>query len=290
MTLKKVMTPLWKEDPSIMTNKKSCLCGCGIEIAPNRRFVNGHNVRMGRPELKGMPTWNKGTKGLMPTPWSKINKHLLKGRTNSGSFKKGIIPWIKGKKGVTHSNSTSYTKGNVPYMTGRSHSTDSREKMSKAKKGRPAPSGAFKKGRKTWNKGMVEMFAHTDATIKQIRAARLKQIFPPKDTGIEIALQNGLKYLGIQFRKHEPITGQPDIFILPNICIFVDGRFWHADPRYYKPNDIMIGTTTAAKMWVYDRKTILALSSCGYIVLRFWEDNIKTNLERCLKEIKERIN
>lgn len=109
-----------------------CACGCGAEIASNRRFVNGHNSRLGRPELRGKPTWNKGTKGLMPIPWSKINKHLLKGKTNSGSFKKGDIPWIKGKKGITGPNNTSYKKGNIPYMTGRSHSVITREKMSNA--------------------------------------------------------------------------------------------------------------------------------------------------------------
>ena len=31
--------------------------------------------------------------------------------------------------------------------------------------------------------------------------------------------------------KHKPIRGQPDVFIHPNICVFVDGDRWHANPK-----------------------------------------------------------
>lgn len=62
-----------------------------------------------RPKAKGRVIWSKGTKGICKA-WNK-GKHLsettkqklriaLKGRKpNKGSFKKGIIPWQKGKQG-----------------------------------------------------------------------------------------------------------------------------------------------------------------------------------------------
>lgn len=37
--------------------------------------------------------WNKGKKGVMPIPWSKLHPELCK--PNSGSFKKGTIPYSK---------------------------------------------------------------------------------------------------------------------------------------------------------------------------------------------------
>lgn len=32
-------------------------------------------------------------------------------------------------------------------------------------------------------------------------------------------------------KKHNTIIGQPDIFIEPNWCIFVDGDYWHSIPK-----------------------------------------------------------
>lgn len=206
---------------------------------------------------KGHVGWNKG----------------LKGYVNNGSFKKGDVPWIKGKKGVTGANNGSFKKGDIPYMTGRHHSEESKLKMSRAKKGRPAPTGAFKKGHETWNKGRVGIFNHNEATINQIRDARLKQTFPVKDSGIEIILQNGLKELGIQFSTHKAIIGQPDVFIEPNVCVFADGDYWHSRPDQVKR----------------DLRVNKKLQGMGMKVLRFWEKDINNNLAWCLKQITAAI-
>jgi DNA mismatch endonuclease (patch repair protein) len=293
------MTPLWKEDPSLITNKKSCQCGCGEIIGAfdergrPRRYKFGHSTR-------GRIPWNLGKETSIETR-RKISKTLtgthrpesVRIRISKGNLGKNkselhrlhLSQAIKGKKRRPLSEETKRKisekqKGKKDKPLSEKH----KQSISKKLKG-------IVRSKKTRQKMSQAGFlrTHTLETRHKLSLRRVKQIFPRKDSKAEVRLQEILTKNNIHHTKHEPLKGQPDIFILPNICIFVDGRFWHADPRYYKSNDTMIGTTTAAKMWEYDRKTTLALSSCGYIVLRFWEDDIKTNLEGCFKEIKERI-
>ena len=63
---------------------------------------------------------------------------------NKGTFKKGIIPWIKGKKGITN------------YWLGKKRSQLTKNKISNTKKGKKLPKGhPFTiKGKIPWNKGL----------------------------------------------------------------------------------------------------------------------------------------
>src|SRR3990167_7563667 len=46
--------------------------------------------------LKELAPWNKGLKGVMPTPWNKGKKGSYS-LISQGSFKRGHVPWNKGK-------------------------------------------------------------------------------------------------------------------------------------------------------------------------------------------------
>lgn len=52
-----------------------------------------------------------------------------------------------------------------------------------------------------------------------------------KETNIELKLQEFLKELNIPFKTQIPLLGITiaDIFIAPNIAVFADGEYWHAD-------------------------------------------------------------
>ena len=84
------------------------------------------------------------------------------------------------------------------------------------------------------------------------------------------------------------IHGQPDIFIKPNICIFADGDYWHANPKFHKLDSLILshrGLKPAYKIWEKDEKINQKLIQKGYNVLRLWEDDIKNNPEKCLRKI-----
>jgi very-short-patch-repair endonuclease len=111
-------------------------------------------------------------------------------------------------------------------------------------------------GRLSWNIGKKGIYSAE--TLQKMRTARLKHVCPLKDTKPEIEVQNALKQLNIDFKKHFPILGQPDIFIEPNICIFVDGVYWHFNRQQI----------------IRDTSVTRRLEEQGYVVYRFWDDEI----------------
>lgn len=119
-------------------------------------------------------------------------------------------------------------------------------------------------------------------TREKIRQARLRQILPTKDTQIEKMLQQKLIEKGIKFEMHKSLPGQPDIFIAPNVCIFCDGDYWHANPKLYKNADFIMSRKKAAQeVWHKDSEVNRSLESLGYRVLRFWETDIISNTNAC---------
>lgn len=74
------------------------------------------------------------------------------------------------------------------------------------------------------------------------------------------------------------------------ILIFVDGSYYHGDPRFFKLNDIIChGDCTVKQKRKYDKSITKNLQKNGYKVLRFWEYDIHNNLEECISKIKDII-
>lgn len=121
---------------------------------------------------------------------------------------------------------------------------------------------------------------------EKIRKARLHIIIPYKDTKIEKRLQQALKQSGVCFTTHKPIFGQPDLFIEPNLCVFVDGCYWHVCELCIPPKDYP--KNWEAKQF-RDREVNKRLKDEGYSVLRFWQHDINTRLDFCLNTIQEKI-
>jgi len=167
-------------------------------------------------------------------------------------------------------------KNPVRYWKGKKRSEETKIKISKAKSGfnhhmwGKHVSEEVKRKISNSEKGKIL----SNETKNKIKKARLKQIIPIKDTLPERILQKTLDDLNIKYNKHKAIIGQPDLFIEPNICIFADGDYWHNIPDQ-TTKDVMINTT---------------LTKQGYKVLRFWEHNIKNDIETCKNKILEVIN
>lgn len=220
---------------------------------------------------------NKGNKGTNFKP-------------NSGSFKKGIIPYNKGlkkwidleycKNKYLEGYSCFYLgdKFNVSEATIRNrfkeagfklrknndHSKITKEKIKNTLKEKGIQPKI--KNRKAWNKGIP---AKPKERLR-LKAMRSKQIFPKKDSSIEIKMQNLLKQLGIEFYTHLYIKEiehgyQCDIFVpkqegvIKNTIIECFGNYWHNYP-YGRDIDI---------------QRCIELRNQGYRVLAVWENEIK---------------
>jgi len=116
-----------------------------------------------------------------------------------------------------------------------------------------------------------------------------------KDTSIEILLRKALWHEGIRYRKnYKKLPGNPDIAITKyKIAIFCDGEFWHGKAWNEKKENFK----TNRDYWVNkierninrDNKADKELEKLGWIIFRYWGNEIKKNLVDCVSEIKETI-
>ena len=112
------------------------------------------------------------------------------------------------------------------------------------------------------------------------------------DTKPEILLRKALWHRGIRYRKNwRKLTGCPDIVLTrQKIAIFVDGDFWHARGYQDRPGS-QIETNQSywqkklARNVERDREVNDQLTEHGWLVLRFWESDIKKDLDSVLAEI-----
>lgn len=292
--MKKTRRPLTKDETYY------CLCGCEekIEIKTHYKymgvpsFINGHNLRLVPPGMQGKKH-KSSTKKLMSekhkgcTPWNTgLTGCFSKETTDNWSGKrKGKSTWSKGKKlgplSAEHKQRISDgqpTKGKSKYAEPDYHL----DKECKCGCGEQI----IVKSQHRYTKIPDHIYGHSsEDTINKIREKRKYQVFPVKDSSIEIKLQEKLKEHNIDFETHKGLTGQPDIFIEPNICIFADGDYWHANPTKYKENDVIIGDLTAKNIWEKDNRVTKKLTDAGYKTLRFWEHELNNTLEDCFYTI-----
>jgi DNA mismatch endonuclease (patch repair protein) len=117
-----------------------------------------------------------------------------------------------------------------------------------------------------------------------------------KNTKPELAFRKALYAAGYRYRiDYKKLIGKPDIALSKyKTVIFIDGDYWHGkDWETRKPK-----IKTNRKFWIAkferniqrDKEVNLALKEKGYTVFRFWESEIKKDLEQCLQKVKSHLN
>jgi len=202
------------------------------------RFVKGHTTNIGRPcDEKTKRKISESMMGRAPTSGSyqignqrwklRTRTGMRGGQTNSGSFKKGSIPWNRGRK-----------------------PTNKELEQLKAR--------GFQVGSVPWNTGLTKHDHPSLMRMSEImKVKRYNQIIPVKDTSIEILIQNELNRRDITFEKHICVCGrsQPDIvFREQKIAVFCDGDYWHSLPDK-KKQDIRQNKLLSDNGWIVLRFT-----------------------------------
>lgn len=113
-----------------------------------------------------------------------------------------------------------------------------------------------------------------------------------KDSVIEVLLRRELWRRGLRYRKNVAgLTGKPDIvFMGKKIAVFCDGDFWHGYDWENRKQDIK----SRKEFWIpkiernmqRDIEVNEALERDGWLVLRFWGNEIKTNCSACADKIE----
>jgi DNA mismatch endonuclease (patch repair protein) len=111
------------------------------------------------------------------------------------------------------------------------------------------------------------------------------------DTSMELLIRSALFAKGFRFRKNlRSLPGTPDIvFTKKKVAIFLDGCFWHGH------SGCINGQTpkTNSDFWKLkisknierDSKNRTILREMGFVVLEYWECEIKKSIDKILKEI-----
>jgi DNA (cytosine-5)-methyltransferase 1 len=123
-----------------------------------------------------------------------------------------------------------------------------------------------------------------------------------RDTTPELALRRALWARGLRYRVNATdLPGKPDI-VIPSarLAIFVDGDFWHGNQfRQRKLNALeeQFPETDTKTYWLTkirrnmarDATYTCALFSQGWSVLRFWESQLRADLEGCVSMVARAV-
>lgn len=255
-----------------------CECGCGESV--RLRFKKGHGRRgkknspahnaaiiaANKGRIRSVPAWNKGMSGVFKhSEESKkkiaemarkngIGKWMIGRKLSPESIEKTRLANIgrkmseEGKRKISKANSAENNG-----MYGQSHTQEAKDKIGAAAK-------------KHWadNREAMLAAANTPEKREKLRLARLKMIFPLKDTIPEQQIASLLSAAGISFEAHRAMdcgkfSYQCDFFVPSmNMVIEADGIYWHKFPSL-RPIDIYRTT---------------CLQSSGIKVVRLWEHEI----------------
>jgi DNA mismatch endonuclease (patch repair protein) len=97
----------------------------------------------------------------------------------------------------------------------------------------------------------------------------------------------------IGWRRHLKLPGRPD-FAFPKwkVAIFVDGDFWHGNPKTFRPpkSNIEFWTKKIKYNRNNDRRITAALKKRGWTVVRLWESDLKKYPRKALFKVTKCLN
>jgi DNA mismatch endonuclease (patch repair protein) len=86
------------------------------------------------------------------------------------------------------------------------------------------------------------------------------------------------------------VAGAPPDVVFPRakVAIFVDGCFWHGCPEHYSApvNNAEFWRKRLAQNQDRDARDTLRLQAAGWIVLRFWECEIRSDIASVVARVK----
>jgi len=216
--------------------------------------------------------WNKGLSketDIRVKMSGETRSRYLKEKFDSGK----LVVWNKGKTKETDervkrcgNNISLAAKGNKKYKWSAKKRNNFILKMT----GHDTPDIVIQKMKNAWT---------VEKRLKS-RMKRLTQIFPFKDTKIEIKMQDELSSRGYGYYKHYPVMGQPDIaFPDQKVAVFCDGCYWHSCLEHYNRSN--------CEQKEKDNIVNKTLNNSGWLVLRYWEHEINANVEAVVDEIED---
>ncbi len=116
------------------------------------------------------------------------------------------------------------------------------------------------------------------------------------NTKPELLFRRALWKEGVRYRiNSKKLPGKPDVSIQKyKLAIFIDGEFWHG----YNWPERKLKLKTNKDFWIpkiernmqRDREVNSQFEDLGFTVFRFWANEIKNDLSKCINDILVFIN
>lgn len=142
-----------------------------------------------------------------------------------------------------------------------------------------------------------------DPKQRELRSLRMEKTWQENKIGYsnrnnvnrskqEKHLVNRLRDFGFDISEKETIRNNkkwyyPDI-VIGKIIIEFFGDYWHANPKKYS-KDYLIRKEKAENIWIKDSERIKIFEKLGYVVFVVWQSELKEEEEKCLNELKYKI-
>jgi len=168
-------------------------------------------------------------------------------------------------------------------------SKDHKRKISEALRGKKK-SIEHRKHMSEATKGCASRYTRTKEINEKMRQSIIRRMQthpgPFKDTSIEVAVRKGLEDRGIGFYQQHNICGRMVDFMIPQGMVVVecDGCYWHCCPicRKHTKDERIVSRVTRK-----DKERTGVLVRAGYVVVRFWGHEIKSDVQSCIDKIEE---
>lgn len=130
-----------------------------------------------------------------------------------------------------------------------------------------------------------------DTVSPEVRSRTMRAV-KKENTSLERKVRSALHRRGLRFRLYGDLPGKPDIvFVRARIAVFIDSCFWHGCPlhmRMPKSNQNYWNRKIARNV-SRDAETNLAYRRSGWTLMRFWEHDLKEDLEGCASKIEKTV-
>lgn len=124
---------------------------------------------------------------------------------------------------------------------------------------------------------------------------------PSKNTEPELMLRRALWKENLRYRvNYKKLPGKPDIvFTKYHVVVFCDGDYWHGHNWAIRGlNSLEDELAGYSEFWrskilrniARDTEVNQELKAQGWMVIRLWESDIRSNLNECVRIVKEALS
>ena len=129
---------------------------------------------------------------------------------------------------------------------------------------------------------------------------KIMSAIPSKDTEPELMLRKALWRENLRYRvNYRKLPGKPDIvFTKYHVVVFCDGDYWHGHNWAIRGlSSLEEELAGYSEFWrskilrnvERDTEVNRTLKAQGWAVIRIWESDIRSNLDECVRIVKEML-